>query len=186
MSKRTRNRSWGFPALACVLIIYVASPYYALYSLNKAIQSGDRAALENSVDFPRLRESLKHELSAAVAASADKKEVSDNPFAAGLVMLLAPKIVEAAVDAFVTPAGISQLIQKGKPNIEEVKKEKAEASESPGIQWNKIRYAFFSSPTAFRVETEDALALHFYIRAYPKTPAARKVIQAQAKCSMAS
>lgn len=97
-------------AVALALVAaYAISPYLAMGALRAAAVDGDRDRLEELVDFPRVRESLKADLNAALLAKMKSDpDMRDNPFA-GLGLALAPMIVDRTIDAYVTPAGLAQL-----------------------------------------------------------------------------
>src|SRR6266496_759061 len=54
---------------AALLLLYLLSPYFAIWRLNSALESGDRDALEAQIDFPSVRESLKEQLRIHMAKS---------------------------------------------------------------------------------------------------------------------
>src|SRR5262249_593624 len=93
---------------------FAFSPYVALRGLRSALHSGDSVALEDRVDFPRLRENLKAQLNVAMLKNLNS-ELSANPFSA-LALGLASKLVESMVDSFVTPEGIASLGRGERPN----------------------------------------------------------------------
>jgi hypothetical protein len=98
-------------AVALVLLVagawFAGSPYLALDGLRTSMEEGDAAGLEDRVDFPRLRESLKAEFNARVIA-ATSESLADNPFGA-VGLALASKMVDGIVDASVTPSGLARL-----------------------------------------------------------------------------
>src|SRR4030095_12399022 len=93
---------------------FAFSPYVALRGLRSALHSGDSVALEDRVDFPRLRENLKAQLNVAMLKNLNS-ELSANAFSA-LALGLASKLVESMVDSFVTPEGIASLGRGERPN----------------------------------------------------------------------
>lgn len=103
------------PALLLVLVLallggyFVASPYLALKGLGQALDSGDQSALEEHVDFPALRQNLKEQLNVAFARQLGDSK-SDHPLA-GFAATLAGAFMDPVIDAFVTPAGMSQLLR---------------------------------------------------------------------------
>lgn len=99
---------------AAVLIVagaglFAAQPYMTVAAIRAAVAKGDPARLDALIDFVSVRSNLKAQLNAKLAAAlqADPK-MKDNPFA-GLAMLVAPAIVDRAIDAYATPDGIAQL-----------------------------------------------------------------------------
>jgi len=105
-------------ALAASMVVvlagsYLASPYLAVVGLVNAIRAGDKDGLEERVDFPAVREHLKAEITATfVAKLRDDPEMQSNPFA-GLGLALIPVMADKAVDALVTPEGLTHLLAQG-------------------------------------------------------------------------
>jgi hypothetical protein len=99
-------------ALAALLAIgaYFASPYVAIVGLANALRAGDKDGLEERVDFPAVREHLKAEITASfVSKFQSDPELQSNPFA-GLGLALVPMMADKAVDALVTPEGLTRLL----------------------------------------------------------------------------
>lgn len=118
-----KARWWvGILLLFLVLGGYlVLSPYFALRGLQAAIERQDAAALERYVDFPRVRENLEADLNAAMAKELEKAQ--DDPFAA-LGLLFAGSLIQALVDALLTPEGLASLgtgKDPGEASLEEVR-----------------------------------------------------------------
>lgn len=101
-------------ALVCGAI-YLGSPYFAAHQLRDAALAGNKDELEASVDFPAVRENLKSQLAAAFMHKLQNDpEMQNNPFA-GLGAMIAPALVDRAVDAYITPEGIAAMIRGQKP-----------------------------------------------------------------------
>ncbi|WP_117237279.1 DUF2939 domain-containing protein [Thermus sediminis] len=98
----------------------VVSPFLTLRNLVAAVERQDAQALERYVDFPRVREGLKADLNAKILQ--DLRQQQD-PFAA-LGTLLAAGLVNALVDALLTPEGLAALgtgQEPGEVPLEEVR-----------------------------------------------------------------
>jgi len=94
---------------AAVWVYY--TPYLALNDLQKAARAGDTMALNELVDFPALRESVKQNVRSAVS-----HEVGRHAGPLGqLGGLLAGALATPLVDNFVTPEGIAALTQGQRP-----------------------------------------------------------------------
>lgn len=76
------------------------SPYVALSSLQTAAKERDAERVNQYVDYPKLRESMKGQLSAKVMG--DMKTLDGNPFA-GLGASLGLMMVNGLVDSLVRP-----------------------------------------------------------------------------------
>lgn len=97
-------------AVAVFATAWAVAPVLAAQALIRAAKGGDARKIERLVDFPALRQSLKDELSAEVAAHMRRDpRVSDSGLG-GLGMILAPMILAGAVDAVVTPEVVAQMV----------------------------------------------------------------------------
>lgn len=97
-------------AVAAFAVAWAAAPVLAAQSLVRAAKAGDAERLEQLVDFPALRQSLKDELTAELAAHMRRNpEVADSDLG-GLGMILAPMLLSGAVDATVTPEVVAQMV----------------------------------------------------------------------------
>ncbi len=99
----------GGAAALLFVAAFVASPWFAAARLVHALKTGDEAALEQLVDFRSVRRSLSSQISARLVAEAGREARGEaSPFA-GLVALIAPSMVDQAVQALVTPSGLARL-----------------------------------------------------------------------------
>ena len=110
-----KNRlSLTFAALLLVLAgvgaYWYLSPYVALQSMAAAAKAKDADKFNANVDYPRLRDSLKGQLSAQVAKTVGAQ--SANPFSA-LGAMLGMAMVNQMVDAFVRPERVMQMMKDG-------------------------------------------------------------------------
>lgn len=97
-------------AVAVFVIAWAASPVLAAQALIRAAKAGDAQRIEQLVDFPALRQSLKDELTAELAAHMRRDpRMADNRLG-GLGMILAPMLLSGAVDAVVTPEVVAQMV----------------------------------------------------------------------------
>lgn len=98
-------------AVALFAVAWAASPLLAVRGLIDAGQRGDEAALEQRVDFPAFRDSVKEELNAQMRAEMRNELSGQDSALSGLGMMLAPALVAGAVDTFVTPSAIAAMVQ---------------------------------------------------------------------------
>lgn len=134
--------------LGLFALAYFGSPYLAVHNLSEAAKAGDRDRLEEMVDFPAVRSSLKSQVSAyMLKAMRDDPDMRNNPFA-GLGMLLAPTIIDRAVDAYVTPDAISMMVTTGSRPGRGRGDAEGQSGEPRRLQ---VSYAFIS-PDRFRVD----------------------------------
>jgi hypothetical protein len=105
--------------VAGLLAAYVAAaPYITVHQMKSAAQRRDGEALAEHIEFPSVRQSLKDQLNASfLKQMANDKKMADNPFAA-LGAAFAGVMIDRIVDAYVTPAGLAQLMAGEKPQIE--------------------------------------------------------------------
>jgi hypothetical protein len=106
----------GFSSLLILAVLFAAvwmyfTPYLAMNRLQKAAKTGDTEALNELVDFPSLRESVKTNVRSAVENSVSR---SHNPLAV-LGGMLAGAVASPVVDAVVTPSGIAALTEGRRP-----------------------------------------------------------------------
>jgi hypothetical protein len=116
-----------------VAICIFATPYITVHQMKSAAASHDGEALAAYIEFPSVRQSLKDQMNAMFAKKmAEDEEMQANPFAA-LAMAYSGVIVDKAVDAYVTPAGITQLMEGEKPQPGAVQPELGQpAQPAPG------------------------------------------------------
>lgn len=102
---------------AGLFALYVATaPYITVHQMKSAAESYDGEALSEHIEFPSVRQSLKDQMNAMFAKTmAEDEEMKDTPFAA-LGAAFAGMMVDKMVDAYVTPAGIAQLMAGEKPH----------------------------------------------------------------------
>ncbi|MGH6736490.1 MAG: DUF2939 domain-containing protein [Methyloceanibacter sp.] len=138
-------RRWWIAA-AVLIAAYVGYPYFTLYRIDRALLTDDKVTLQRLVDFPRIRGQLKDDLTLTVLAKA-RAEQEERPligaFGAALAGLLAPDVIDAAVDGMVTPEAVLS-----SPIVVERRRERKSFADF-------VTYAFFSAPTRFRVDLKD-------------------------------
>lgn len=116
-----RQRNPFLPLLVVALIAgggwLYAGPHLALRKLQRAADAGDTRAMNELVDFPALRSSVKENVNSSVS-----RELSDRTGLPGVGALggyLAGRVVNTVVDAAVTPAGVAALASGRLPNDDE-------------------------------------------------------------------
>lgn len=104
-------------ALALVIAYFVASPWITVYRMKTAVEQHDGAALAAHIDLPSVRQSLKDQINGRVKHQiSGDANAADNPLAA-FGTALAGLLVDKLVDATVTPAGISELMEGMAPQL---------------------------------------------------------------------
>jgi hypothetical protein len=93
-----------------------ASPYWRLHQLQSAVAERDAGKISSLVDFPALRASVKLQLVEQLGAGGLAGAARDNPFAAfGQTMAMAA--IDPIVDAVVSPAGVSAMLEAGELRV---------------------------------------------------------------------
>jgi hypothetical protein len=99
-----------FALITAVAAYWYFSPYLTLYNVATAVKAKDAAALNQTIDYPRVRESLKGQFSAQMA-----KKIGDpsaNPFSA-LGNMIGMAMVNPIVDALVQPEMVMRMMKDG-------------------------------------------------------------------------
>ena len=140
--------------LICIvlLLVYGASPYFSFWRFSAAVQSRDAAAINSRVDFPAVRSSLKRQLVARFANRTNSHKRWSN---------LEPSLIDAIIDAYVTPEGIAALLSNpdALKNLKAPREFHFEFGKTEN--WSKVRYAFFTGPRSFVVD-RDGIKLMFH------------------------
>lgn len=139
--------------LGAVLLLYAASPYYALWRFGETMRANDMNALAARVDFPEVRGSLKKQIRDHFFGVLDKKK---NDPVAQLFTSAQPSILDRLIDAYVTPDGLATIISNPAPikNANSFSALSSFGSERREIDWSRARKAFFTSPRDFAVDHE--------------------------------
>jgi hypothetical protein len=116
MRKRSSLAPFLFLALLFAGVWLYFTPYLALRKIQAAAERGDAETLNEMVDFPAFRESVKQGVRTAVSREISRSdEGSSNPFAA-IGGMIAGALAGPMVDAFVTPEGIAALTNGIRPD----------------------------------------------------------------------
>jgi len=95
-----------------------ATPWISINQFREAIQAKDMPGIERHVDFPSLRTSLKDQLKGKLSEEITRQS-GDNPlvnFGMGAFgYALAEPMINAAVDAYISPAGLKTLMAGSPP-----------------------------------------------------------------------
>jgi hypothetical protein len=136
------KKIWAPVAIGLAILLvgaYLCSPFLAMPALRSAARSHDAERLERVVDFPAVREGLKSQLNAMVMRKvAADPDLKGNPFA-GLALMLAPMMVDRAVDGFVTANSIAAMADTGKTNAKPLAAGDREPAEAQAAAPEKAR-----------------------------------------------
>ncbi len=162
--KQTINKV-GLGAFA-IALLYLAWPLYATWQLRQAVKTRDIQALETRVDWPVLRANLKPKVLQAVRDNAE----ATTGFTGVLKRAVGEKIADKGIDWIVTPNNLSRILAGREFYAKRIQKTQPGApppQPSPGannpaggdledpedpLPPRRIRWAFFESPTRFRIE----------------------------------
>ena len=143
---------WLVIICGVAVLVYGASPYVSFSRFTRAIQARDAAAISSHVDFPAIRASLKKQLVARFAreTSGHKRWIN-----------LGPTLIDAIVDAYVTPDGIAALLSNPEAlkNLRTPREFHFTLGEDVKT-WN-VKHAFFSGARTFVVD-RDGIKLRFH------------------------
>jgi hypothetical protein len=138
-------RKWLIAAIL-VAAAYIGYPYLTLYWIDHALLTDDEAALESLVDWPAVRQELKADVKLALIEAAQTglgKNSFAGVFGGALTALLVPTLVDSAVEEWVTTEKVL--------NSEVVVEHRQDQTSFADF----VTYAFFTSPTEFRVDLKD-------------------------------
>jgi Protein of unknown function (DUF2939) len=127
-------------SLVVIFVVgYCIYPYLTLARIDRAIRNRDVAELEVLFDWVALRASAKADFKALIMSSVDsKKRGGLEALGSALGMVMGSAMIDSMIDAALSPTGILKQIEERQ-------------AEMPSIL-DFTRYAFFASPTEFRVD----------------------------------
>jgi len=152
-ARRSRHRGKFVALFVALLLLYAASPYYALWRFGEALRAHDMNALSARVDFNAVRGSFKQQIRNHFLGVLTKKKKDR------LAQFLAANAgdpLDQLIDSYLTPEGLAAIISDPAPI-----KTASSISSLPSldrspreIDWSKFRKGFFTSPRDFAVDHE--------------------------------
>jgi hypothetical protein len=144
---------------------FAAWPVWSAWQLRAAVKARDLAAIERKVDWPQLRTNLKRTIAANLQ---DESRSPDAGFLTKAVKrTLGPFVANRLIDAAVSPRTLAHVLA-GRLDAVEIARDATVGNaggESPGdaeataasdpLSPRRLRWAFFESPTRFRIEVAD-------------------------------
>ena len=101
--------------LAFAWVVFILSPYVALYRLAKAVQAKDIAAITERVNFSAVRISLSRQIASAYAKATGAVKQESSPM--GQVAVSAgTAVIDPLIAPYMTPEAIIDLLTKGAPD----------------------------------------------------------------------
>lgn len=155
--------------IAIIVIAYAAWPLVSAWQLRQALKARDLVALERQVDWSVLRANLKPRIVDAVRDNAERS----TGVTGVLKRAVGAAVAERSVDFVVTPKNLSRIlagrefvlartkggaplpIPPSQPNDPGVVVGDADVDDPQDpVPPRRLRWAFFETPTRFRIETE--------------------------------
>lgn len=153
---RKKNRTLRSLMITVIVVAVIAalgfgyaSPYIALDHLKRAADARDAETVNQYVDFPALRDSLKQQVTGLLARRLDAQH-NGNPLAA-LGAMIGVALIGPLVDAYATPDGVAALLNgmppRGEPG-ERPPEPSAPAPNGPSAQTGTTGTTQTSAPQA--------------------------------------
>jgi hypothetical protein len=121
--QKKKHRPFRSLAIAALVVVVVAaliygyaSPYIALNRLKRAADARDAETVNEYVDFPALRDSLKQQVTGLLVRRLDGQHIG-NPLAA-IGAMIGVALIGPLVDAYATPDGVAALLNGMPPRGE--------------------------------------------------------------------
>jgi hypothetical protein len=93
-----------------VFVAYLATPFVSAFQIRQAVRSGDVDLLENLVEWPQVRQSLKSSLATLDRAKRDNATKHGMPQPSLWERIKAAAMpVDTLIERYVTPAGVVQM-----------------------------------------------------------------------------
>lgn len=103
-------------AMGCVLAAYYAYPYWTLAQLDRALAERDVVALDTLIDWPRVRDALKADVTALTSRLVAKEAAASKSGLEGLGVLLGSALsgsfADRMIDGMATPHGVVRLLNQ--------------------------------------------------------------------------
>ncbi len=154
----------GFGTGVVLVLGYVfATPYITAYQMKVAAEAQDGEALSEFVDFPALRQSLKDQMGVMLIKEMSEGAKGDNPLST-IGTAFASMIVKGILDAYVTPAGLMELMKGRKPDSESDGGEAIGQPPSDPFSDISLSYESFSKFSIITRDRETGLEVKFILR----------------------
>ncbi len=167
-----KNKLSIYSTLLSALILgsyFYVTPYISILRFKWAIENQNSLEAENYINFPSVRSSLKGQMKIALKRKTEHK-VFNTPLGPLTMIVINPilnKVVDATVEATVTPSGLGLLLKRGKvstntnTNTNTVKSSKSKlvASEDPKISLYYKNFNEFVLRTDLPSSRQPLLAL---------------------------
>jgi hypothetical protein len=140
---------------ALAAVTFTAWPGLSAWQLRAAVKARDLAGIESRVDWPTLRSNLKRTIGAYLE---DEGRTPDAGLVSTLKRTLGPLVAGQMVEIAVTPRTLAFVLAGGlaageiKRDVSATDGGDAEDAVSDQLSPRRLRWAFFETPTRFRIE----------------------------------
>ena len=161
ISPRIRGRSFAVLAgiVCCVAGIYAIYPYVTLWRISSALQARDGELLASFIDWPNLRENLRSDLKAKAATRSLSANTNQN--ASGVIgTAIGLALIDPVINSLITPEMLRAWADSHRqttvsPPVQSAGRALDSLSSPDNTLLSRVTYAFFTSPTEFRVDISD-------------------------------
>lgn len=154
MSKTAKFSIFTVIILLIAIVAYLyASPYLVLNQMKSAAQQGDSDKLNQYIDYPSVRQSLKDQLNAYMLK--ELKQEKNNEFAK-FGSMLATSMTDTLLDTVITPKGVGLMLQGKNLNPSHMSTTTVDPSEKIEKAKNDVEYKmYYSSFNRFVVNVKN-------------------------------
>jgi hypothetical protein len=138
VSKRKTGKRLLTGAVAALVLLGAtsyASPWWRLQQLREAVSERDAARVAGFVDFPALRENVKVQVMGRMGAGAPGQD--GGGLLGNVGRALAGVVIDPLVDALVSPAGVTAMLEAGDVRI---RRKPDDGMPTPSSREEKVRY----------------------------------------------
>lgn len=128
----------AFVTLA-ILVWWQASPYWAIHQTRQAVISRDAKALNERIDYPRVREDLKRQLMGHLHKQMRSATGESSPMAA-FGKAVGAMIVDNLLESLVSPESILKLMQEGRTVDAKAPTESHDPVDKEKVSWSTKRH----------------------------------------------
>ena len=164
MAKLVRRSIWAGLGCSMVAAAYLAVPFWTAWNIREAIKGNDSSYLENKIEWPTVRSSLRESLGKfAFSATGDIKELPEKP---SIWQKIKGYVGQGALDRFVettiTPTGMNGLFTMRKAY--QASLGAPDPAQRPPIWermrrvWSHVTRAEFASLARFEMDMIDKLS----------------------------
>jgi hypothetical protein len=154
------RKLWILLLVLIMALGYTAWPLLSAWQLRSALKARDLPTIEARVDWPTLRANLKQTIAANLRD--DSRSPGAGAVAKALKRTLGPVVAGRMVELVVTPRTLGRVLA-GRMAAAEIKSEASGAASDDAeaaavgdtLAPRRLRWAFFETPTRFRIEVAD-------------------------------